>query len=635
MPATIVSVVVAIILSKWLAPPLDGASFHRDVLNFAISWTLYKPDEQLRYLFILILLPVFIVGFYASLINTRLFVTEKNVIAVQLLFFIFIVWNFFYQVQYTHDYFEHSFPLIGFCAFFTWRTRNFSKMSGNVLTAFIGFIVACVALLDCVATDHNISLAHSGFAGHLHYTLGEFAAVLNGRTTAVDFFPQYSQLLPYLALPLFKAIPLSVTSFTGFMTACSLCIFGCGYYILRKTVDSSWVALLFFLSWIGFCFYPLGIDGSGSRYVTFNYFAVGPIRFLGFWILAAVAVSLAREKLKSYHEIVAVFLSTLAVLNNLDFGIPAALACVFILYIVSPRRWFTLLYSVIGLTAALALWVTITFIRSGQVPDVMSGLIFQRACARYGFTSIHTPPWGLHWVLVLTLLSSLAAGLFGFWNSRYKDSPSPEDKYRWAAFVFFGLAGSGTFSYYMNRSHWHVLVLCTVIAIFPVFIFTGKIFKDWKEAMNRKLLFIPLLVCLTATGAGLSLLFRLNPLASLQQFSRKDDSFSSRQAALVKTIQSYSQPEKPVVIIYPYGFLLANLASVKNVFPYTQDGSLILRSQLNRVTETITTLGVETLFGIVSVELSEWLTINKYREILHDGDFAVWKKTKNQSVPSQ
>src|SRR5262249_14698024 len=125
---------------------------------------------------------------------------------------------------------------------------------------------------------------------HLSFVMNEFAAVLNGRTPRVDFFPQYQGLLAYLLAPLFRVICLSIATYTTVLMALSTFGLLLWFGVLRRLTGDPWKALLLFVPLIWLSLLPIRLVPPNvyTHLSAFTYPLMGAIRYLGPCLTAAL-----------------------------------------------------------------------------------------------------------------------------------------------------------------------------------------------------------------------------------------------------------------------------------------------------------------------------------------------------------
>jgi hypothetical protein len=118
---------------------------------------------------------------------------------------------------------------------------------------------------------------------------------------------------------------------------------------------------------------------------------------------------------KFNRMVILFFIGSLFAINNLEFGIPAiagALAAVIITSgkgLLPPSTTLlkismTFIFSV---GFALASFVGLTVLRSGQLPDWQRIIEYHRIFALYGNGMNPMPDWGMHWLIYITFMATV------------------------------------------------------------------------------------------------------------------------------------------------------------------------------------------------------------------------------------
>jgi hypothetical protein len=421
-------------------------------------------------------------------------------------------------------------------------------------------------------------------AHHLSLTMGEFEAVLNGRTPKVDFCPQYQHLLSYALLPVFRCVGLTVSTFSMAMVGLSALGFLLVFWVFSRVAGDPWKALCLFLPFLWASTYTvLRLPGpTDDRLNAFSYYAVGPLRYLGPWVTAAV---LTRFLIRpSRVTLVVLGLSgMLAAINNSDFGLPAAgAALAAVLFAPDPEEISTWRSRVtaLGLFAtgtllALGVDVLVTVLRSGHFPDYRMAFVFQNAFILTGFFMLPMPPLGLHWVVYATFIAAIIRGLL----------EPPHLRLRKGLLLYGGVFGCGALMYYVGRSH--VLVLPAIFSAwaFPFLLLVWAWWEDSRPLASPRHFLRALSVPGLLLAFGYTVIFSLGEdMPSLRKSMARLSGPAVPEWPLlstpVKVVQQLAHPHEKVLVMSEHGFLIAHQAGVDNVFPFVQPGSVILRSQL-------------------------------------------------------
>lgn len=625
IPASLLTALLVILFHRvyltyfYIAPDLS------QVLSAYRAAVTIKPGEILAYAQILVIWPIML--FLVSMFGSQMKANRNALVTSQIIIACFLLFNFFYQEVEEHYYFKSRWFLLpvifaGLARFLfkrgskqpdhAWLTRN--------RVGYIIFILSLLALLPCVFSESNFGAVHERITWHLPFVMEEFTSVFSGQTPLVDFFPMYSQLLPYGLAPIFNLLGFSIFHFTLLMAVLSaICIYS-GYSILKWVSPRSSVTLFLFLGWYGMFVRPL--EGAGGiRYSTFSYFALGPVRYFGFWSVAALTLKVAKGKMRLLPQFICTFWAGLVAINNLDLGFPALIGSAFVLLMSSVNRVKSFLMLAAGCVVAYATAVLLPFLRSGKLPLFHESISFQMAAARFGFAALPTPLFGMHWIVLFGFLSSLAIGLGYFWNRRKEAAPSAIDPLM-QALLFFGIAGSGAFAYFVNRSHWQVLLAFSTIGIFPFILLSVQVLFRIERPLKLSL---PVLISIaTFTGSFSFLNFIPNPVEHLRRIVSIKGSLNEKQMPYVSMVRENVVADELIFVAYPFGHQIAMIAGVRNVFPYATSESVVLKSQLENVTKVIVEQKIKKIFGRLPIELLEYVESHGFKKIQTVDDFTFW-----------
>lgn len=614
-----------------------------------------EPLETAAYLFIICFMPLFYLAAYFAVLrlNPDNWPDKSKRYLFQAAIFVQIVFS---ALVLANSHMRVNFGIIAetaaFCAAGIIASFVFVLLSGGqrqpqlTLPVFSGrpglasvlrrmFYVLCgavliVGLMPAVFTNNNVGNAHINMLVHLPYTMGEFAAVLNGRSPGVDFFPQYQNLLPYLFLPYFRLFGVSVTSYTfcmGLLSAAGLLLV---WLTFVKTARSGVAGGALFLIFAGLAFHAQRINDT-ERFYIFNYYAVAPLRYIALWVTGFL-LALYLEKPVRARRLWLFAAAALCVVNNPDFGVPAlagALVACFISprenrLVVSPREMLTLCAeAAVCFSGAVLLFMGVTFARSGHLPDFMAMTQYQRIFAANGFMALPVPPLGLYWVLLSTFLAALVAGFL----------PTGENRILRGLLVFAGVSGCGAGMYYVGRSHHlvlHSIFPAWGVALALLLLFTVRAIKNEAYAREVRLgMILPLfwLLSFSFTGAA-NLLTLNNPLRQPLRYSCPDTGYYSTLQGIGDFVKRFIVPGEKVMLICPNAHLLALMTGTDNVFPYASSGSLILRSQAELTAETADLKNVNKVFGNFSAELAARLEARGFVKVagINSYKFYVWER---------
>jgi hypothetical protein len=515
--------------------------------------------------------------------------------------------------------------------------RLLSKWPGLAWLVAGGWTLA--RLLESVFTERSLATAQPvDTLYHLPFQMGEFAAAVNGRVPLVDFRSQYENLMALVLRPVFGLVGFNVTSFTCAMAALSLIGFLLVYRVFVRVAGSPWVGLLLYVPWVGVSLANMDPDSSVRR-SAFSYYAVGPIRYLGVFVLAyGTAWYLAAPRLRRLAAVSCV--AGLVVLNNLDFGVPAAAGLWLTAVLFPPpgraRIRQTLRGSGVALgSAALtvaAYWVIVR-LAWGSWPQAGALTEYQRAFAVFGFNMLAMPDVGLHWILYATFMTAVLYAVF----VRYSESAaafSCRRRQSTGMLAYGGVAGLGSAAYYVGRSHPAVLVTLFAAWAFVAVLLTHRVVGEVCAAQKSSreggysVYAIPVATLLGLWGCLMPFVLEVpNVRAEVERLWHPHGGpVDLRPAHLVTLVNKYVHKGEPAVILYPDGHWLAIRASVRNLSPFAHPDSVLLRAQLGPVFESIQRLPRHHRYvlGRLMGPISDRLSREGFARVDADGDFEVW-----------
>lgn len=495
----------------------------------------------------------------------------------------------------------------------------------------------------------ELPLATEVLRFHIPYTMGEYAAVLNGRVPLVDFFPQYNNLQIFVAYPVLRALGFGAWSFTlvmfGFSTATLMLI----YATLTRIFGSPWGALVVFVPIVAVGCYAGDITTNGYMNHAFNYYAVGPMRYFGFSALAWLAAwYLARPAL--IRLVVSAPLALLVLLNNLDFGIPAALGMLACILLFPPPRdgaglvkrivWSGGLFLLL-MVAALGLVCLTVRLAVGSWPMLDQLFVFQRTFALIGYFMLPMPQLGAHWIIYLTSISAVVIAIYETFSAEHAEI-SVNRRVINGSLAYAGVASFGPLAYYVGRSHAAVMVALFLAWAFVLAQLLHRAWLNWREAVVlggapvRFLLPVPLVATAALFCMVASMVFEVPNVKAQYRRLSTDLSFlasggidkEAPHAALIRLTHKYVPKGKRAVIVYPNAHWLALQAGVENICPYVHTGSVILKDQINVIMAALARLprAKQYLFGSPMPDLRERLMEAGYSRVDAVGDFGVWSR---------
>jgi hypothetical protein len=442
---------------------------------------------------------------------------------------------------------------------------------------------------------------------HFPFTYTEFAAVWNGRTPWCDYFPQYAGLIPMLTLPLFKIFGTGMFAYSLGLALLSWLGLFVHYSVFRQVTEKRWWALALFLPFATIGFFPIYWSGW-DQFNMFNYYAVGPLRYFGPWM---VTYFLSKQLAKpSPGRLIAVSVcASGAVLSSLDFGFPAfvgSLAAVVLHDPRSPKQFFSrgliFLATFVGVVLSYS---CLLYFRSGIWPDLSQIYVFQLIFAKYGFFMLPMPPTGLHWIFYAIFMSALVSA----WSLR----ASTKDRLLRGLLLYSGLFGGGAMFYFVGRSAWQVLVAIFPAVGFALMLLVWNFFrKPWRPGA---LSWIPaglLIFGYLACGAFVA---TPNPYDHLSRIlSSTDPKITDDIARTIGELRPHLKKGDPVLLLHRFGYHIANLMEVKDVFPLNHYETLMTYAHLDQVTRAIDRSHVKVAWGRISDDLAGKLLERGFRK---------------------
>lgn len=529
-----------------------------------------------------------------------------------------------------------------------WRPASSERGRRRVVARSLWFAIALVATLAFLTTtvyaDGNIALAPTATWAHLPFTFDEFSAVLDGRTPLVDFTPQYTSLLPYLAAPVFAVTGLTIGAFTTTMALFSAVGLMSVFVALVRVVGRASVGALLYLPFLAMTFYPAVREGAQVHTIG-AYYAMLPLRYAFPLLLTAlvVAYALSANRWRSALPLGAV--AGAGLINNAEFGIAALGAVVVSVFVAeatrggAARRRQTLVAAELRVLAGVALAVVVfslgTLMRSGSLPDFRELVYFAQHFAGSGLMMLPLPgPFGLHLVIYMTFALALVLVL----SVAALGSADERRRSRLALLAYTSVFGLGAGSYYVGRSHPMVL-----IAIFASWALCLVVLAAEVGSCSREILAAPFSTrwLLAAPSACLAGLFVLSASAlSLDSFIFEQPHRLTTQTApktfaavdMEHFVADCTRPGEDVMMIYPLGHRIAYDNGVSDHFPYNHPGSVVTTRQVAAVAHQLHANRVSAVFsGALRPELVAALNEMGYRQVLvrrpGTAGLALWRPT--------
>jgi hypothetical protein len=334
------------------------------------------------------------------------------------------------------------------------RTRP-GEAAGLVLAVLFAAGVASV----CLYTDNNATLSPSPSWVHFPFTFEDVYAVSLGRTPLVDYTPQYSTLLSWLAAPVLMLRPPSIGIFTALMASVTTVALSCLYVTFRMVTGGAGRALLLYLPATALGLVPAVLAPDGQTHTIAAYFAAMPLRYAGPLVLLMVTVWAAGRPESRRRAVLTGVVAGATVLMNPEFGVfavaGAVLATLLAIRADGPWRRAESLARVrdlaLGALALLLLFALATLVRSGRLPDPGQLVYYNRQFAAAGFALLPIDHLlGVHALVFGTCAAAAIAGIGMTLLGTVR--PGVEGRRSAVLLVYTGVFGFGAFAYFVGRS---------------------------------------------------------------------------------------------------------------------------------------------------------------------------------------
>jgi hypothetical protein len=487
-------------------------------------------------------------------------------------------------------------------------------------TLALGF--AAIGLLPAIFTTSNIAHGNETLLFHTAFSLGDFGAVLSGRTPVVDYAPQYQNFLPFLAAPIFRVVGLTFTSFSLVMALLSFAELALVYAILKQLTRSDWAAMVLFIPLAAIGFHRLPDTPSPIEQVySFNIYCQHPLRTFGPWLVAFLCARYLAQP--SARKMVAVFLvGAFAAINNVDFGLPAFLTSLVVVLATADAGLLPskknaqaiLLRASLAAAGALSVFLVICLLRSGQLPNFGRWLAVQKMFAIAGYGMRLMPDRDVYWIVFATFQAAVVVALFGLARD---DSGDQGLRERYGMLLFSGLFGFGASMYYVARSHPYSLIVVFSFWAFSLGLLLWEAFVSWQPLTARRVLIGILPVALLIANFSIcasDLVHTLSPLGQLERLSINDSLFADDVAEMVAFVKQHSTVGERVLVYSPYGHMIAVDAGVEGVSP-APSSEMLTFAQLDELMDAVDGNQVNRLFGKFRPEAEECMTAEGFQKV--------------------
>jgi hypothetical protein len=457
-------------------------------------------------------------------------------------------------------------------------------------------IAAAIALTACWLAPNFYRAANIGNAFSAHDYLftfnDDFLPLLNGRTPLVNYDPQYSALLGFIAEPVLTLFGPKIGIYTGLLCVLSLCAFLAVERTLALSARSELLGLVLFVPFLALSLQTLWLQGN-DRFDYASYPAVFPMRYLGPYVLMYACVRHLNGGRARGRRALFV-LGGLVALNNLEFGVPAflGLAAALAATADTKRRRLTglALDAAVGLVSAYAIVAVLTLIRAGALPSIGRLLFYARLYGVSGFNDLPTPILGLYLIVYVTFAATLVVAALR--ARRHADN-----RVLTGGLAFAGTFGLGAGSYYASRSHPNVLVALFSIWGLCVVLLTPLALRAAKRSRRRWLPATEAVGTLLLLGLMCTRITEFPaPWTQLNRIGSRAPTMPMNRGAAITFVRRTSKPGEHVVVLDGLGFLTARAGGVVDVTPYSEPAVVVTYSQVNDIVAALRSDGGSKLY---------------------------------------
>jgi hypothetical protein len=485
----------------------------------------------------------------------------------------------------------------------------------------VAVLATAAAALSAVYTDSGLFAAPEAlFLGA--WFMDESSAVLNGRSPLVNMVA-YGNLWPYATAVPLQLLGDTYAVFTATMATLTgvalLAVFG----VLLRVTRSAPFALALFLPVLAMSFF-IQTGTSVARYSPGNYYGMFPLRYAGPCLLALLtAVYVGRDERRGRTTVALFATAGLVALNNVDFGGAALLGTAAAILATRPaydKRTLGRLcaFAALGLVTALALVSLLTLVRAGSLPQL--GLLsrYGRIFVIGGNGNLPLPALGLHVVITLTFVATLA-------TAGVRVAARERNRVLTAMLAWTGLFGLGaSMYYYAYRSHPDVLI--DFFALWALALALLVVVVHEAVAVQGRRLSLPAVVVLFGFALAACSIPQLpSPWAQLRRIEGRLEpgqlsyipANAFRAPYVTQAVSEQTRPGERVLVLSPTGHRVADDAGVVNVSPYPGLGQMPTRDQLHESLRMLEAEGGSKVFisDRVPAELDADIRAQGYRGV--------------------
>jgi len=447
----------------------------------------------------------------------------------------------------------------------------------RVVAIALAALFGVLWLLSAFNTDGTIELANPSVTDNIAFWSDEAFALLGGHAPLVDFHAQYGHLWAYVAAGALSLFGATLAVYAAVMLAGTACTLAAVLATFRRLTGGWPAALVLFLPFTATSFY-LEVGPLSNRYGPANLFSLFPIRYAGPYVLLWLVVRRVQRG-TTRAPIALLAFAGLVALNNVEFGLPAFGASLLALAAAaedrSPRGLARLAATALaGLAIALALVCALTLVVAGSLPHLGMLTTFPRIYGAEGFGLLPMPSIGFHLILYVTFAAAIVVAVV-----RLAAAGGGAEVPLTAALMWSGLFGLGAGSYFVGRSHPHVLIdlfsaWALALSLLTVVVVQAVVRRGLRRPQLAELLVL--------AGFGVmacSLAQAPTPWSQLQRLSHSRPPAERVAAAATAVVDRLTVRGEPVALMLFLGQRIAYELGLDDVTPYANMDSMMTVQQ--------------------------------------------------------
>ncbi|MDR2600748.1 MAG: hypothetical protein LBC73_10810 [Oscillospiraceae bacterium] len=342
--------------------------------------------------------------------------------------------------------------------FYRYNKKIFNKAAFISLISISGFLIVCASTMPLLAHQ-------DAYALNVHFCAytAPIADVFYGRTLFTEGFANQYGFYPYLLVPIFKVIGLSVQNVSIVMCALILVINLVNLKILLLLIKNKILALLIFVNVIYFTQIYIYFDYYNTDY-SYQHF---PHRFLFPSIVSLLFIYFIRNfnKKKELLYFSLLFIAcVLGLVWNLDAGIIVFLACLIglvfnsvISYLANKRLHIVKPVAfLLGVPIVFIILIqTITYFRSELFVNIAEITTYQKTFVSMGFMMLPMP-FLRPWILVAAIF---VIGIVISMNYLHKTRTGLMNyDIKYVLLFYLSVVGVGGFTFYLGLTNDYTFV---------------------------------------------------------------------------------------------------------------------------------------------------------------------------------